>query len=500
MWVCLPPSRPDSKRPPYQFVNGSDFLTAPVVPPELVKLLREGHKPKPREELEEECARVASAPPGQRNDILNKAVFKLAKLVAAGKLKESEVREALTKAALACALEPYEIERTLDSALSAGKRDAEGSGGRKAREKAQGRALELPDAVPWEEAVDGAALARALVADVKRFVVVTDPQADGLALWALHTHALAGTGITPRLAITSPVAACGKTTLLEWLGSVARRPLESVNISPSATFRTIEAVQPTLLVDEADTLLRENEELRAVLNSGHRVGGSVIRTSGDDFEPRCFSTWSACAIALIGKLPPTLESRSIEIALRRKMRSEVVLRWRSGRAEAAVLARQARRWAIDNVESLRGADPDLPEQLFNRTADNWRPLIAIADRLGADWPGRARIAAQELSGLAERDSSSLGIELLADIRAVFAAREANPEPLSSEDLIHALVADPEKPWAEYGKRRKPISQRQLAGLLKPFGLVSKNVRAKNSVLKGCALDQFSDVFERYVHS
>ena len=170
------------------------------------------------------------------------------------------------------------------------------------------------------------------------------------------------------------------------------------------------------------------------------------------------------------------------------------------RAEAAVLARQARRWAIDNVESLRGADPDLPEQLFNRTADNWRPLIAIADRLGADWPGRARIAAQELSGLAERDSSSLGIELLADIRAVFAAREANPEPLSSEDLIHALVADPEKPWAEYGKRRKPISQRQLAGLLKPFGLVSKNVRAKNSVLKGCALDQFSDVFERYVHS
>ena len=108
---------------------------------------------------------VASAPPGQRNDILNKAAFKLAKLVAAGKLKESEVREALTKAALACALEPYEIEKTLDSALSAGKRDAEASGGRKAREKAQGRALELPDAVPWEEPVDGAALANALVSE-----------------------------------------------------------------------------------------------------------------------------------------------------------------------------------------------------------------------------------------------------------------------------------------------------------------------------------------------
>jgi len=162
-YAILPPSHPDPKRPPYAFVNGSDFLAAPPVPPELVKLLREGHKPKPLEELEEECARVASASPGQRNDVLNKAAFKLAKLVAGGKLKESEVREALTKAALACALQPYEIERTLDSALSAGKRDTEASDGRKRRETVQGRALELPDAVPWEEAVDGAALARALV-------------------------------------------------------------------------------------------------------------------------------------------------------------------------------------------------------------------------------------------------------------------------------------------------------------------------------------------------
>jgi hypothetical protein len=346
-YIILPPSRPDPKRPPYAFVNGSDFFDAPPVPPELLRLLREGHKPKPKEELEEECARVASAPPGERNDILNKAAFKLAKLVAAGKLKEPEVREALATAALACALEPYEIEKTLDSALSAGKRDAEASGGRKAREKGQGRALELPDAVPWEEPVDGAALAAALAADARRFVVVSDSQICAIALWVLHTYALAAFGISPRLCVSSPVAGCGKTTLLDWLASVVRRPLEAVNISASATFRTIELAQPTLLVDEADTLLRENEELRSVLNSGHRFGASVIRTAGDDFEPRAFATWGAVAIALIGKLPPTLESRSISVELRRKLRSEIVVRWRSGREAALTLARQARRWAID---------------------------------------------------------------------------------------------------------------------------------------------------------
>ena len=336
----------------------------------------------------------------------------------------------------------------------------------------------------------------ALVSDVKWFVVSRIPRSDGLALWALHTHALSGPESRPDLPSPhqSPVAA--RPPCLIGSGSVARRPLESVNISPSATFRTIEAVQPTLLVDEADTLLRENEELRSVLNSGHRVGGSVIRTSGEDFEPRCFSTWSACAIALIGKLPPTLESRSIEIALRRKMRSEVVLRWRSGRAEAAVLARQARRWAIDNVESLKGADPDLPEELFNRSADNWRPLIAIADALGADWPGRARIAAQELAGVAESQSGAIGVELLADIRAAFARRDT--DRLSSESLIAELILDPERPWAEYGRRRKPISQRQLAALLRPFKVSSKDLRTENNVLKGYALDQLKDVFERYL--
>jgi hypothetical protein len=68
----------------------------------------------------------------------------------------------------------------------------------------------------------------------------------------------------------------------------------------------VEIQHPTLLIDEADTFLSENEELRGILNSGHRRGGSVIRTVGEDFEPRAFSTYSACAIALIGKLPATL--------------------------------------------------------------------------------------------------------------------------------------------------------------------------------------------------
>ena len=69
-----------------------------------------------------------------------------------------------------------------------------------------------------------------------------------------------------------------------------------------------------MLIDEADSFLRNSDELRGVLNSGHtRDSAFVIRTVGEDHEPRRFSTWGAKAIALIGKLPDTLADRSIEV-------------------------------------------------------------------------------------------------------------------------------------------------------------------------------------------
>ena len=41
--------------------------------------------------------------------------------------------------------------------------------------------------------------------------------------------------------------------------------------------------------------------------------------------------------------------------------------------------RKAARWVKDNLEALRRADPEVPQELHDRACDNWRPLIAIAD-------------------------------------------------------------------------------------------------------------------------
>ena len=68
---------------------------------------------------------------------------------------------------------------------------------------------------------------------------------------------------------------------------------------------------------------------------------------------------------------------------------------------------------------LERARPALPDELSDRAQDAAEPLLAIADVAGGDWPTRGR---DTLVGLAlDRDVSegTIGVRLLADIRAIF---------------------------------------------------------------------------------
>jgi putative DNA primase/helicase len=280
------------------------------------------------------------------------------------------------------------------------------------------------------------------------------------ALWVLHTYLIACFVISPRLAVTSPEKGCGKTTLLDILSRLVRRALSAANVTPAAIFRVVETHQPTLLIDEADTFLANNDELRGILNSGHRRGGSVIRTIGDDHEPRQFSTWAPAAIAMIGRLPDTLNDRSIVISLRRRKATERVRSFRSDRAEyLTVLARKMARWAQDHSNELVDADPDM-NGLENRTADNWRPLFAIADAAGGRWPEHARMIASAVVQAAV--DQSISAQLFADIRWVFDGCPGAEDAAAAVDrvpsafLVERLVKIEGRPWAEW-KGGKPIT-------------------------------------------
>jgi hypothetical protein len=359
----------------------------------------------------------------------------------------------------------------------------------------QGQALSLPEPEPWPHPVDGANLLDDIAGAIEQHVVMDEWQADVVALFVVFTYLLDCFGISPRLAITSPEKSCGKTTLLDVLARLVKRPLPTANTTVAAIFRVVEMLRPTLLIDEADTFLQDNDELRGILNSGHRQGGFVLRTVGDDFEPRHFSTYSACAIALIGKLPGTLADRSIPIELRRRRPDEHIEPFRFDRTEHLdQLARKMQRWALDSAHRIRGADPVMPTGVINRAADNWRPLIAIADLAGGEWPARARQAAQQAGATADSDQS-VRVLLLSDIREIFAERRLDQLP--SGELASALVAIEGRPWAEW-HRGKGLSPNGLARQLKPFGIAPGTIRTATGTPKGYKLAQFEDAFSRYL--
>jgi putative DNA primase/helicase len=358
---------------------------------------------------------------------------------------------------------------------------------------------------PWDEAVDTADLLGSLVETFSRYVVLpTTRCAHAMALWALHAWAIDAAYLSPILMFVSPESSCGKSTALGLIHRTAPRTARASNISAAAIFRFIEAKSPTLVLDEAETYLTENEEIRGILNSGHsRDTAHVIRVVGDDYQPKEFSTWAAKAIASIGKLAVTLRNRAIIVQMKRRKPGEKVKKVRRKDGEEfETLRRKAARWAADHIEALKDAEPQLPLGLCDRDQDNWEPLAAIAELAGEPWPARARNAAVELTQHV-LDDGSIRTRLLADIQKTFDVAET--DSFASADLAARLAelatADEEAgPWGSFGKSGKPITQRQIAKLLSEFSVFPRDIRLPNekNALKGYLREQFDDPFERYL--
>jgi hypothetical protein len=354
------------------------------------------------------------------------------------------------------------------------------------------------DPEPWPEAVAGAALLAELVATIEAYVVLPRTSVLAIAIWILHTHALEAAQISPRLAIISPEKRCGKSTVLKLLAALVRRPLQTTNVTTAVVFRAIEAYQPTLLVDEADTFLRDHDELRGVLNAGHdRQSARVARCVGDDSEPRVFGVWAPVAFAGIGKQHDTLMDRSVVIAMKRRSGSEKVAPFRRAQRESlGDLHRKCARWVSDNSERLRAATPAAVPGLDDRAVDNWEALLAMADAAGGAWPESVRAAAHALSN-ADRggQDDTHGELLLADVRDIFT--DVAETAIPAKALLEGLVGMEERPWPEASRGHR-LTARQLGMRLGRFGISSRTVRTGSVTARCYVRSDFDDAFSRYL--
>ena len=377
--------------------------------------------------------------------------------------------------------------------------------GAKVLKDAQAAALPWqPEPVADADPVDLAELLDAVRAFLKRFIVfATDAQSVAVALWVAHTYVFEQADVSPYLAVTSPEKRCGKTRVFEVLELTVARPWRAVDPSPAVLYRKIEDQHPTLLFDETDGIFGasgrqtgdRNDELRAVLNAGHRRGTIVTRCGGGNKDIlQDFNMYTPKAFAGIGQLPDTVADRSIVIRMARKASAESVERFRRKKAVASGHALRDR--LADWAKTAELPDePDLPDELDDRAQDNWEPLLAVADLAGGEWPKRARQAALVLSAGRTDATESLGVRLLLDVRIVF--DEAGLDRLKTKELLGSLAALEESPWGTFhdGNPMRPV---KLANLLRPYGVRPGDHRFGDKTAKGYLRDDFGDAWSRYL--
>lgn len=328
-------------------------------------------------------------------------------------------------------------------------------------------------------------------------------------LWIAHAHLTEHFESTPRLAFLSPEPSSGKTRALEITEMLVPNPVEAVNVTPAYLFRKVgdDERKPTILYDEIDTVFgpkaKDNEEIRGLLNAGHRKGAVAGRcvTVGKAVKTEEISAYCAVALAGLGNLPDTILTRSVVIRMKRRAPNEKVEAYRrrvhrpQGEQHYQLLAQ----WCARIAGAVGDAYPKIPAEVQDRDADVWEPLLAIADAAGGGWPEQAREAAVTLVTAAKDDTPSLGIRLLGDVREAFGDSPA----MFTADILSALNGLEEAPWGDL--RGHPLDARRLASMLRryitiPEGERSKTIRIGDRTAKGYRAEWLYDAWGRYLAS
>jgi hypothetical protein len=383
-----------------------------------------------------------------------------------------------------------------------------------------GKDLQVPAAVGLEEVAGTAELLEAVSSLLREYVVLGEHERTALSLWVLHTHTFAVSSdelrsaaeVTPYIQVHSAAPGCGKTLLFEVLEAVVREPWKAGGITRSVLTRKMHARCPTLLLDEMDRMRAGDKELAAaleqVLNEGYRRRGvysmsAPSKDGGWDFVD--FRVFGPKAFAGIGKLTGALATRTIPIWLHPRLPHETIRDkfeaelW----AETRELRESLRLWALANIGSLSVMrNIGLPDGLANRTREIWRPLLAIADMAGDEWPAKARAAAVALHS-SHPDELHYRLVLLADVRAVFEA--LTTDRVFTANLIRELCKIEESPWRgwwwdAHRNEPKPDATAGLAKILRDYGIRSARFRIATENMRGYRREDFEDAWSRYLPS
>lgn len=312
-----------------------------------------------------------------------------------------------------------------------------------------------------------------------RFIcTVQDADLDLLTLWALHTHLADDVYTTPRLLIDSPVPGSGKTTALEHLNRLCRRPLQAASLtSPAMLARLLDQELRTLLIDEADRNLDPKrpgvEDLLAVLNAGYKRGGTrPVLIPGPKGEWNVKEMTTFCPVVLAGNsphLPEDTRSRVIRVLLLPDLEGRVETSdWEEIEPDAVDLGAAVAEWAELVRDKVRTTRPALPEGCIGRTKERWHPLRRIAEAAGGRWPDIADDLIRrdiEEAAMDKEDgmtSTPPAVTLLRHLAAVWPEGEVFAP---SRALVAELIAHDPTQWGEGSTYGRALTVQRMGRML-----------------------------------
>jgi hypothetical protein len=261
----------------------------------------------------------------------------------------------------------------------------------------------------------------------------------------------------PRLMILAPRGGCGKSRLLRGYLKPLLPPeaFFSANATPASIYDFLEDCPGCpLLLDEVDTL-KIDGALLSLFNAGHEYDGTITR------HKKMYKVFAPLFMAGIDTtLPRSLMHRAVSIRIQKPPEGVRIapLSRRKPPRKFAVVRAMLRKFA---ATCRLNTQPEMPFELHDaRHADNWRPLISVADALGRG--ELARAAAVALTS--QRANEDPTVKLLTDIQRVFdnpPSSRYGCNRIPADDLTEALCGLDDGYWAEWRGRDGKREPRKL---------------------------------------
>jgi hypothetical protein len=288
----------------------------------------------------------------------------------------------------------------------------------------------------------GYELYKELVHVIMNYVDVPRWCASQTALWIMATYVYQGFNAFPYLILLAERGS-GKTRMLRLITMLSSNGLFWVSASMSSLFRAVEALKPTLGLDEIEYMNDERnpnaQELLNLLNSGYERGAVVPRVNKDSkMMVEYFDSYCPKAIATTQDISGVLNSRCLRIPISRTMNKEFVTRDpMADRILLEDLQRELTFWAIENGAEIAAMDKraiegkyramevfaDVPPRIFQILL----PVLSMFEFL-------------KLGELSSTDKGSLFADEIGDLARSLDYQAQEARAISVDDDVQRIMA------------------------------------------------------------